>query len=101
MHDGKRGEMAKGSQKRNSGARIKEGEMPLSWLWHEKDYNIEKKLEEIEHSFHEFYDYGKAEVHAGPIGDSVRKEIDRMHKLFDIDDKIGQIDRGLKEGENG
>ncbi|KHO46162.1 MAG: hypothetical protein QS98_C0005G0109 [archaeon GW2011_AR3] len=67
--------------------------LPESWKLFEAAYSIEHKLAEIEHENSDFYDYGKAFAHAGPVPESIRKEIDRMHKLLEFDHRLANLIR--------
>lgn len=72
-------------------------EMPLSWLWHEKDYDLGKKLAEIENSFEDNYDYGEADRHAGLIDVHTRKELDRIQRIAHYEDTIYRLHDAIEE----
>src|SRR3989338_3065788 len=58
-------------------------------------YGLDDKIPHIENSAHEAYHYGNAKMHGGPISDSIRKEINRMHMLMELDFKLEEADRIL------
>ncbi len=83
----------------NKDVLLKNNQMPLSWIWNEKDYDLVDKLKEVEHSMVEFYYYGYPDQHAGSINLSLRKEMDRNHRILQYDEKLNQIQSLLEKHE--
>jgi len=75
-------------------------EMPLSWMWHERDYDLGKKLAEIENSFEDNYDYGEADRHAGPIDIHIQKELDRIQRIAHYEDTIYRLHDAIEKEMN-
>lgn len=42
----------------------------------------------------EFYDFGKAKIHAGPINDKIIKEVHRLDKILEIEKILEEIENG-------